>query len=93
MPLLPRARLLAAAAAAALVLGGCGDDGGGGDDADPAAATQATERLVGYGLTEEQATCVVDELGAATVTEAPDLNALVEGQAYRDAAEGCVSDG
>lgn len=92
MPLLPRACLLAAAASAALVLGGCGDDGGT-DDADPAAATQATERLVGYGLTEEQAACVVEDLGAATITEAPDLNALVEGQAYRDAAEGCVSDG
>jgi hypothetical protein len=83
---------LLAAASAALVLGGCGDDGAA-DDADPAATAQATERLVGYGLTEDQAACVVDELGAATITEASDLNALVEGEAYRAAADGCIGDG
>jgi hypothetical protein len=91
VPVPARALLLAAAATVAAVLGGCGDDGR--TETDPAATAQATERLVGYGLTDDQAECVVEELGADAVTEAPDLNALVEGQAYRDAVEGCVDDG
>jgi hypothetical protein len=78
-------------AALALVgLGGCG-----GSDDDPATTgprTQAVERLRDYGLTEDQATCIADELGAETVVEAADVNALAEGQAYRDAAEGCIDD-
>lgn len=71
-------------------LGGCG-----GSEDDPAIEgprAQAIERLVDYGLTDDEATCVADELGAQTVVEAADVNALAEGQAYRDAADRCIDD-
>jgi hypothetical protein len=83
------AATLVAIALAAMGLGGCGDSGGS-DPATSGARTQAIEELHDYGLTEEQATCIADELGAETVIEATDLNALVEGQEYRDAAEACI---
>ena len=86
----PRTALLVLALVASLALAaGCGGDG----DDDPATTgprAQAVEKLRDYGLTAEQARCVVDEVGADTVVEASDVNALTEGQAYRDAAEECI---
>jgi hypothetical protein len=53
---------------------------------------QAVERLHDFGLTTEQARCVVDEVGAASVVEATDLNALTGSQEYQDAAKTCLDD-
>ena len=53
---------------------------------------QAVERLHDFGLTTEQARCVVDEVGAASVVEATDLNALTDSQQYQDAAEACIDE-
>lgn len=64
-------------------------------DADPeatGATQQAVERLTDFGLNKDEATCVVDELGAASVVEATELNAFVDGQSYQDAAAGCTED-
>jgi hypothetical protein len=52
---------------------------------------QAVERLYDFGLTKEQATCVVDEVGADAVVEAADLNAFADSQQYQDAAKACIS--
>ena len=54
--------------------------------------TQAVERLHDFGLTKDQARCVVDEVGADTVVEATDLTALTDSQQYQDAAEACIDD-
>jgi len=51
---------------------------------------QAIERLHDFGLTEEQADCVVDEVGADAVVEAADLNAFTDSQQYQDAAKACI---
>jgi hypothetical protein len=51
------------------------------------------ERLHDFGLTEEQASCIVDEVGAEAVVEASDLTALTDSQQYRDAAEACLDEG
>ena len=80
-------------ALAALVLtaavAGCGSSGG--DDPEAAGVRRrAIEQLRDYGLTADQAACVVDEMGAETVTATPAMDVLVTGQAYRDAAEGCI---
>ncbi|MCU1371457.1 MAG: hypothetical protein JWO77_2651 [Ilumatobacteraceae bacterium] len=53
---------------------------------------QAVERLHDYGLTNDEASCIVDEIGADSVVEATDLNALTEGDQYRDAADACIDD-
>jgi hypothetical protein len=82
---------LAAAALAMAGLGGCGDSDESPSSAGPRA--QAVEKLVDYGLAEPDAACVADELGAEVVVEATDLNALAEGQPYRDAADRCLADG
>jgi hypothetical protein len=81
----------AAVLALALAIGatGCGSDGGG-DTQQQGVKVRAVERLHDYGLTKEQATCVVDELGASTVVEAPDVGALADGKPYQDAVSGCV---
>lgn len=86
-------RAAALAVAVALATTGCGGDGGsdGADTTGP--RTRAVEQLRDLGLTADQADCVVDELGAETVVEATDLNALTESQQYRDAATTCVDDG
>ena len=65
------------------------------DGADPEESgptAQAVERLHEFGLTNDQATCVVEEVGAASVVEAADLNALTDSQQYQDAAETCIDD-
>jgi hypothetical protein len=51
---------------------------------------QAVERLEDFGLTDEQATCIVDELGADTVVEATDLTALTESEQFQDASKDCL---
>lgn len=94
MPIPVRAGLLALATAIApvLVLAGCGS-GSSSDPATAGPAKQAVEKLRDYGLTAEQARCVVQEVGAQTVVEAADLNAFTDSQQYRDAAKVCVTDG
>lgn len=81
------------AAVLALAAAGCSSDGGGSDPATDGPRARAVEQLRDLGLTEEQAACVTDELGAETVVEATDLNALAQGQPYRDAADTCIADG
>ena len=88
-----RARRLAAwsLVAASLVasLGACSkSDGSDPERTGPTA--QAVERLRDFGLSKSQAECLVDEVGADSVVEATDLNALTESQQYRDAAEACI---
>ncbi|MCB1039613.1 MAG: hypothetical protein R2701_07055 [Acidimicrobiales bacterium] len=85
------AATLLVAALGTLGLAGCGDSDGG--PAARAERTQAVERLQDYGLSDDQASCVVDALGAETIVEATDLNAFTEGQDYRDAADRCTADG
>ena len=71
------------------VVTGCGSDGG-----DPVeeqgARDRAVSELVAWGLPKDQAECVTDQLGAATVVEAPDIGILTDGASYRDAAEACI---
>lgn len=88
----PRAapRALLALVAAALVLVGCGGSSDGPETRGP--RDQAVEQLRSFGLSQDEATCVVDELGPDTVIEAADLNALAESKPYRDAAEACIGD-
>ena len=93
-PLAVRRPLAVAATALVVVLGvlGLGGCGGGSDD-DPSVTgpkAQAVEELQDYGLTEEQADCIADALGPQSVVEATDLNALVDSQEYRDAADACI---
>ncbi|MCB0962365.1 MAG: hypothetical protein KDA98_03550 [Acidimicrobiales bacterium] len=90
-----RRRGAVAVAATVLLAGGalaaCSSDG---DDVDAdGARDQAIEQLVDFGLDQDQATCVVDRLGADAVVEAADLTALAESQDYRDAATACTGDG
>lgn len=63
------------------------------DGSDPEStgpARQAVERLHDFGLTTDQARCLVDELGPDAVIEATDLNAFTDSQQYQDAAEACT---
>lgn len=78
------------AIAVGLVSGAAACGGSSDDPATTGPRDQAVEKLRSYGLTADQARCIVDELGADTVVEAADTNALTEGQAYRDAAEECI---
>ena len=65
--------------------------GGDGDDPDTAGAQdQAVEQLRDFGLTGDQASCIVDRIGPETVNEAADLNALTESQQYQQAAADCT---
>ncbi len=77
----------------ALVLAGCSGDDGGGDPEADGPRKQAVERLVDFGLDEEQASCLVDELGAETVVATGELTVLTEGDAYQQAAEACLDAG
>ncbi|MFN8019393.1 MAG: hypothetical protein U0P45_14915 [Acidimicrobiales bacterium] len=91
MPPATTARAGALALALAVAATACG-----GSSSDPATVgprRQAEERLRDYGLTAKQATCVVDELGAESVVEVGDLDALVASQQYKDAARTCITDG
>ena len=74
-----------------LALAGCGGSSGP-DPESTGAAARATEALVAYGLTRDEAACMVEALGAAVVHEAADLTALTEGGAYQDAAGRCIDD-
>lgn len=83
------------AAALVAVAGACvtGCGGGGGSELDQGAVDQAVEQLRDFGLSKDQAACVVDELGPESVIEAGDLIALTESQDYQDAAEACGDGG
>jgi hypothetical protein len=81
------ARLAPLVVAFCLVAAACGSEGEAPDDGP---VRQAIEQLRDFGLTEAQASCVVDRIGADTVDEAGDLTALAESEAYRAAAEACV---
>ena len=85
-PRLAVASLLAAAA----FLGGAACSSGGSDPESTGPAKQAVERLREFGLTADDAECVVDELGAEAVVESTDLNALTDSQQYQDAAATCI---
>ena len=87
-----RRRRAAALALAALVVAGTASScsSGGSDPEETGPTKQAVEQLRDYGLTAKQAACVVDEIGADTVVEATDLNALADSQQYRDAAKACI---
>lgn len=76
-----------------VVAAGCGSSSGSGseDRGTGGAQDRAIEVLRDFGLTSEEAACVTDDLGAQTIVEASDIQALTEGQAYRDAAEDCIS--
>ena len=80
--------LLLLAASLVTVATACGDEGSDPETSGP--AKQAVERLHDFGLTTEQARCIVDEVGADSVVEATDLNALTDSQEYQDAAEACI---
>lgn len=66
----------------------CGD--GGETEADTGPRARAVEQLVAFGLDDDEAECIVDEVGADAVVEATDLNAYTESEQYRSAADGCT---
>lgn len=76
--------------AVALLAGAACSSGGDADPESTGPTKQATERLREFGLDADEATCVVDELGADAVVEAPDIGALTESQQYQDAADSCI---
>jgi hypothetical protein len=85
-------RLAVASLLAAALLSGaaaCSDDGGS-DPETTGPVEQAVEQLRDFGLTADEAECVVDELGADTVVESTDLSALTGSQQYQDAADTCI---
>ncbi|MCU1358102.1 MAG: hypothetical protein JWM89_3520 [Acidimicrobiales bacterium] len=87
---LPRAVVLAASFAVAAAA--CGSSGGSSDPAATAPRRQAVEKLHAYGLTQDQASCIVDHVGADPVVESDDLDAFAQGQDYRTAAKACLHD-
>jgi hypothetical protein len=80
-----------ALATLALLVAGCSSDGGS-DPERTGPTDQAVERLHDFGLTKDQAACIVDEVGADAVVEATDLSALTDSQQYQDAAEACLDE-
>jgi hypothetical protein len=88
-----RTQIRAAALAAALLVGlaACGSSGPKGDADTKGQRAQAIDELHRYGLTEDQAACMADRLGPATVVAASDMAALAAGQPYQDAAKECIS--
>ena len=87
-------RIGAAVLAATLVIGAASCSSGEGSDPETVGPQQqAVERLRDFGLGKDEATCIVDEVGADAVVEATDLNALTDSQQYRDAAEACIDGG
>ncbi len=70
-------------------LGGCGGSDNGDDPESTGVRDRAMEQLRAYGLPEDQATCVVDAMGAETVAATRDMEVLAAGQEYRDAVEDC----
>lgn len=88
-----RARRLAAwslVAASLVASAGACSKSDGSDPERTGPTEQAVERLRDFGLSADQAACIVDEVGAGSVVEAADLNALTESQQYRDAAKACI---
>ena len=87
-----RTAALSLVAAALVVVGSACSKSDGSDPEKTGPTKQATERLHDFGLTKEQAGCVVDKIGADAVVEATDLNALTESGPYQDAAKACIDD-
>lgn len=79
-----------AALAVAVATVGCSSSDGDATS-DKGKAKQAVEELQGFGLSEDEATCIVDAIGADAIVEAVDLNAFSESQQYQDAAGDCTS--
>ena len=86
-------RPVAAAIATALVLTatGCGSSGSSHNNAPPGETARARELLVGIGIKPSEADCLIDELGADTIVEAPDPGVLADGGPYKEAAKKCLS--
>lgn len=72
-----------------VAVAGCGSNEGG-DPESTGVRRRAVELLRDYGLSAEQAGCVVDEMGADTVAATSDMDVLATGQEYRDAARACI---
>lgn len=90
-----RASARAVLTVVALSLGACAGLGACGSDAakspeETGQQAQAVAELRDFGLTEDQAECITDELGADTVVEASGMDILAAGQAYQDAAKACI---
>ena len=82
---------LAVALALVAVLAACGSGGSDPGDVDATGRRrQAVHELRDLGLTQDQASCMVDRLGADTVVEAADMATLAAGQPYQDAAKECL---
>jgi hypothetical protein len=79
-------------AASLVTVGASCSESDGSDPESSGPAKQAVERLQDFGLTTEQANCVVDEVGAEAVVEASDMTALADSQQYQDAAKACIDE-
>ena len=88
-----RTQMRALALAVPLLVGtvACGSSSPKGDADTKGQRAQAIDELHRYGLTKDQAACMADKLGPATVVAASDMAALAAGQPYQDAAKGCIS--
>lgn len=86
MPIRTAAVLVAALLVPTLVA--CGGSDTSGDDGP---TIRARELLVDIGIEEADADCLIDELGADTIIEAPDLAVLADGRPYQEAAQECFS--
>ena len=84
-----RGRCAGAAVAVLIVLAGgaCGSDGDRTEQ--DGVRHRAVESLTDFGLPEQQAECITDDLGAETVVAAPEAEILAAGQPYQDAVKRC----
>jgi len=83
-----RHRLAVVLAALALAATACGSDGPSAEE--KAERTHAVDVLVASGLSKDQASCMVDRLGADTVVEAANADVLADGEPYQQAAKACL---
>lgn len=86
----PRWAAAALLAASLVVVTASCSSSDGSDPESTGPTNQAVERLFDFGLTQKQASCIVDEVGAESVVEASDLNAFTDSQQYQDAAKACI---
>ena len=83
-----RSRLAASLLVCALSLAACSSDSGS-DPEEDGRRDRAVLLLRGYGLDEEGAKCITEQLRSETVVESMDMTILASGQAFQDAAEAC----
>lgn len=81
----------AVATALALTLTACGGSSASRNDSPPGETARARKLLVDIGIVPAEADCIIDELGADTIVEAPDLGVLADGGPYKEAAKKCLS--